>query len=144
MSIVIRRMNGDDKKALFDLLSDPLVMQFLEEPYSEKKTEQFLLSAGLSSDPLIYAVEKESKFVGYVIYHDFDENSLEIGWVLSPKYWGKGIASFLTEQMIAKSKTSGKQLVIECVPGNDVTIHIAEKYGFRNEGLHDGLLRFRL
>ena len=77
MSIVIRRMNGDDKKALFDLLSDPLVMQFLEEPYSEKKTEQFLLSAGLSSDPLIYAVEKESEFVGYVIYHDFDENSLE-------------------------------------------------------------------
>lgn len=57
---------------------------------------------------MIYAVEKDDNFIGYVIYHDYDSKSIEIGWVLEPSYRGQGIASFLTSQMIAKAKSLGK------------------------------------
>lgn len=55
------------------MLSDPKVMAFLEPPYSKEQTEQFLIKAGLTEKPLIYAVEKDGCFTGYVIYHDYDE-----------------------------------------------------------------------
>lgn len=51
-------MTDNDFEPLCKLLSDPKVMKYLEAPYSEKQTEQFLSEAGLAENPLIYAVEK--------------------------------------------------------------------------------------
>ena len=101
---------------------------------------------------MIYAVEKDNDFIGYVIYHDYDSESVEIGWVLEPSFWGLGIASFwglgiascLTSGMIAKARNSGKQVVIECVPEQKSSIRIAEKYGFQKCGIIDGLMIYRL
>ena len=79
----IRHFKKDDLQALYELLSDEEVMRYIEPPYSFPQTEAFLHSAGLSRSPLIYAVETANRdFVGYVIYHDYDEQSKEIGWVL--------------------------------------------------------------
>ena len=36
-------------------------------------------------------------FIGYVIYHTYDETSMELGWVLDRKEWGKGYASAITK-----------------------------------------------
>ena len=47
------------------------------------------MQAGLCEAPLIYAVEEEGAFLGYVIDHPYEEGSVEIGWVLFPEYWGK-------------------------------------------------------
>lgn len=63
-------------------------MQYLEAPYTKEQAEQFLFRSGLSETPLIYAVEKDNDFIGYVIYHDYDSESVEIGWVLEPSFWG--------------------------------------------------------
>ena len=93
---------------------------------------------------LIYAVTKDDEFVGYVIYHDYDEDSIEIGWVLDPAHWGKGYASALTEQMIEKATAIGKSVIIECSPEQKVTRHIAQKNGFEKIGEADGLEIFRL
>ena len=93
---------------------------------------------------MIYAVEKDNDFIGYVIYHDYDSESVEIGWVLEPSFWGLGIASCLTSGMIAKARNSGKQVVIECVPEQKSSIRIAEKYGFQKWGIIDGLMIYRL
>ena len=79
-----------------------------------------------------------------MIYHDYDSESLEIGWVLEPDFWGKGIASYLTFRMIEKARNAGKQVVIECLPEQTSSIRIAEKYGFQNCGMIDGLMIYRL
>ena len=63
---------------------------------------------------------------------NYDSESVEIGWVLEPSFWGLGIASCLTSGMIAKARNSGKQVVIECVPEQKSSIRIAEKYGFQS------------
>ena len=144
MSLLIRKMKPADLDPLYQLLSDPSVMRFLEKPYSKEQTEQFLIRAGLGETPLIYAAEKDGEFIGYVIYHDYDPDSIEIGWVLNPLYWGKGYASELTEQMIEKAKGSGKHLIIECAPEQRITEHIALKYGFEYLGITEELEVFRL
>ena len=144
MNIKIRKMTVSDLGSLYNLLSNSEVMHYLEAPYTKEQTEQFLLRAGLSQTPLIYAVEKDNEFIGYVIYHDYDLESVEIGWVLEPNFWGRGIASYLTSRMIAKARNADKQVVIECLPEQASSIRIAEKYGFQKRGMIDRLMIYRL
>ena len=144
MELIVRRMREGDLEELYRLLSDPRVMRFLEPPYSRERTERFLKTAGLSEPPLVWAVEDEEGFAGYVISHDYDGGAAEIGWVLRPERWGRGYASRLTELLIARYAPSGKELVIECAPEQDITRHIALKYGFACEGIRDGLALYRL
>ena len=62
MAITIRRMQSGDADELYRLLSDPVVMRYLELPYDRARTEAFLCCAGLAAQPLVYAVE-ESRHV---------------------------------------------------------------------------------
>ena len=144
MKLNIRRMREEDLEPLHRLLSDPLVMKYLEPPFSEKKTAAFLKNCGMKEEPLVFTVDDENGFAGYVICHPYDPDSMEIGWVLCPEHWGKGYASELTEQLIEKACIAKKAVVIECDPGQSVSRHIAEKYGFTCLGEKEGLILFRL
>lgn len=144
MSITIRRMQSSDADALYRLLSDPMVMRYLEPPYDRAQTEAFLRRAGLAEPPLVYAVQEDEHFIGYVIYHDYDKDSVEIGWVLFPEYWGRGYASELTDRLISWARKERKSIVIECVPEQAATVHLAAQKGFRMEGITDGLAVYQL
>ena len=144
MDITIRRMRSGDADELYRLLSDPLVMRYLEPPYDRAQTEAFLRYAGLAAQPLVYAVEEDKSFIGYVIYHAYDEDSMEIGWVLFPEYWGRGYASALTDRLICLARQEGKGVVIECATEQAATVHLAVKKGFRYCGMADGLAVYRL
>ena len=137
-------MTIEDLEPLYGLLSDPQVMQYIEPPYTMEQTKSFLHNAGLSDPPLIHAVEENDSFIGYVIYHDYDEGSVEIGWVLYPEYWGKGCASQLTKHLIERASSSGKDIVIECVPQQEASKHIAMKYGFEYQGSTENLDVYKL
>ena len=144
MDITIRRMQPGDADALYRLLSDPEVMRYLEPPFDRTQTEDFLRRAGLAEPPLVYAAEESGSFIGYVIYHAYDEQSVEIGWVLFPEYWGRGYASALTDRLIDRARQAQKSVVIECAPAQDATRRIAIKKGFRACGSCDGLAVYRL
>ena len=140
MKLTIRKMNENDLKPLHILLSNPEVMRFLEPPFSLEQTKDFLEYAGLSSPPLIYAVDDENgDFIGYVIYHEYDESSNEIGWVLKPNVWGRGYACELTAMLIQNADKENKHTVIECSPKQTVTKTIAEKFGFSYAETKNGL-----
>ena len=144
MNITIRNMRPGDADALYRLLSDPEVMRYLEPPYDRVQAEAFLHHAGLSEPPLVYAVEENGSFIGYVIYHAYDVESVEIGWVLLPEYWGRGYASALTDQLIDRARQAQKSVVIECAPAQEATKRIAIKKGFRACGTCGGLEVYRL
>ena len=143
MDLLIRKMDEQDFDPLHSLLSNPDVMRFLEPPYAEEQTRSFL-QAAMSEMPPVYAVDLDGAFIGYVIYHTYERDSMEIGWVLAPEQWGKGYASALTEQMINKARSDGKSLVIECDPGQEITKHIARRHGFVRAGAENGLEIYRL
>ena len=144
MNLKIRKINENDFESLYKLLSNTDVMRFLEKPFDRKKTMLFLKETGMSEPPLIYAVDKENVFIGYVIFHEYDDVSYEIGWVLFPQYWGKGYASYLTELMIEKVFRMDRQVVIECDPNQKATKQIALKFDFVYKGTKDGLEIYRL
>ena len=144
MNITIRKMQPGDADELYRLLSDPVVMRYLELPYDRARTEVFLRRAGLAAQPLVYAAEEGGSFIGYVIYHAYDEDSVEIGWVLLPEYWGRGYASALTDRLIDRARQERKSVVIECAPAQEATKRIASKKGFRDCGICDGLALYRL
>lgn len=143
VDITIRNMRPSDTDALYQLLSDPVVMQYLEPPFDRTQTGNFLRHAGLAEPPLVYAAEENGAFIGYVIYHAYDVESVEIGWVLFPEYWGRGYASALTDPLIARARQEQKSVVIECAPAQEATKRIAVKKGFRDCGLCDGLAVYR-
>ena len=144
MNITIRKMQSSDADALYRMLSDPEVMRYLEPPYGRAQAEAFLHHAGLAAQPLVYAVEADNSFIGYVIYHAYDEESVEIGWVILREYWGRGYASALTDQLICRARQAQKDVVIECVPAQKATIRIAIKRGFHYCGTREGLAIYRL
>ena len=120
-------------------------MRYLEPPFSPERTHAFLREAGLSDSPLIWAVDGEDgRFIGYVIYHAYDETDMELGWVLARSAWRRGYASALTRLMIARAHAAGKALVTKCVPEQTATKRIAEKFGFRFCGKSGGCEVFRL
>ena len=144
MKAKIRAFSKNDLDPLYQLLSDEEVMRYLEPPFSYEKTEEFLDAAGLSDPPRIYAVDDEKgNFIGYVICHDYEEDGMEIGWVLFKEYWGRGIASELTDMLMEKGRQMKKDLVIECVPEQEVTRQIALHRGFKYMGEDDGLMIYR-
>ena len=140
----IRPFAKEDLESLHELLSDPEVMKYLEPPFTRRQTERFLTSQGLTAHPRILAVEdKDHRFIGYVIYHDYDDTSREIGWVLKKEIWGHGMAGLLTKQLAAMAASEGKDAVMECVPEQLATRAIAENHGFRKVGESNGLYIYR-
>ena len=143
--IRLQTMRKSDLDELHALLSDEAVMRWLEPPYTRAQAETFLERAGLSEPPLVYAAENAAgEFLGYAIYHDYDECSRELGWVLRPAFWHKGYASEMTALLTALARKEGKDAVIECVSGQKISAHIARRHGFSYEGCTDGCDVYRL
>lgn len=141
--MLIRRMKKSDLMPLYRLLMDEKVMEHLEPVFDLEKTRAFLDSAGLCDEPLVWTVEDDGVFIGYVIYHDYDDKSREIGWVLYHEHWGKGCATELTKELMKRAFAEGKDAVIECAPEQEATKHIALKLGFKPVGKRDGCEVFR-
>ncbi len=138
-------LEENDLEDLYNLLSDNEVMKYMEEPYTKEAAQAFLIQYGMVEEPLIYAVEDCNRtFIGYIIYHVYDEVSYEIGWVLHKNQWGKGYANELTQWLIQDAPSKTDNLVIECVPEQTATRKIAMKNGFVFEGNKDGLDMYRL
>jgi RimJ/RimL family protein N-acetyltransferase len=132
----IRKITGSDMQDLYEVLSDPAVMKYIEPPFSMEQTKQFLKDYGLCEPPKIYAAETDDgKFVGYVIFHEYDPDSMEIGWLIKKKYWHKGYATELTKMLIEKTRKLGKDAMIECASDQEITKKIAIKAGFLNQYL---------
>lgn len=141
----IRRFRENDFDFLHVLLSDPEVMRFLEPPYSEQQTRDFLDRYGLCASPAVWAVEDHTgQGIGYVIYHPYESDSYEIGWVLRREDWRKGYAQELTAALIRSAQTHTDGLVLECVPEQAATRAIARRNGFVYEGKSENLDVYKL
>ena len=78
MNITIRKMKETDFESLHTLLSNPDVMKYMEPPYTEEQTKEFLEYA-MSDEPRVFTAEDDGKFIGYVIYGTYEEDTMELG-----------------------------------------------------------------
>lgn len=143
----VRKFRVGDLKNLYELLSDPQVMRWIEPPYTLEQTESFLNEIALKEPPVLYAVEdKAGSFIGYIIFHPYDADSWEAGWLLKKQFWNQGYAKELLDAMIhaALAFHQIKYLVLECHPNQDVTKHIALSAGFEFTGNENGCVVYQL
>lgn len=139
--LLVRPFYEQDAAALHEILSDAIVMRWIEAPYTREQTEAFLRRAGLCIPPPVYAITEKASgsLIGQLIWHPWDESSMELGWILRRDRWGRGLAKELTKAMLQETD---RDVVLECVQEQTATKHIAERFGFTLE--EEGtLLRYR-
>jgi len=141
--LLIRRFTLSDAEALFSVLSDPEVMRYIEPPFSIEQTKAFIQEAGLRESPLVYAVLWKGSgsplLIGHLIWHPWDAETMELGWILRRDFWGRGIATELTEHMLAQTNQA---VLLECSPEQAATQRIAQRFGFQRIAQDSGLLQF--
>lgn len=86
-------------------------------------------------------VDKESgKMIGTCGFSavDLNNNSAEVGYVLSPDYWGRGLAAeaLATLMRFGFCELSLHRLTARILEGNTQSVRVAEKCGFRHEATH--------
>ena len=144
----IRPFQQTDVADLYQVLSDTEVMQNIEAVFSYEKTEAFLHDQGLCNPARIYAIENlaTGSVIGHVIFHPYDqEYSYELGWVLHKVYWGKGLASEITDAMVHYAGQQNiSQLILECDKEQTATKRIAEKFGFKHMGQEENRELYKL
>ena len=136
-----RQLSLSDLSDLTVILSDPEVMRYsLNGVYDESATREFIewcmecyRSHGFGPWAL---VEKASlELVGFCgVYPEVVGNLEEIGlgYRLSQKYWGKGLASesskAVVEYAFTQKRVSSVVVIIE--PEHTASVRVAEKAGF--------------
>ena len=93
------------------------VMEYIEAPFTLENTKDFLNKNALSYPPRVFALEykENKKLIGHIIFHEYDKESYEIGFILSQDYWGCGIADEITKSLINYAKNKNiHSLIIEC------------------------------
>ena len=144
---LIRNMLMKDAEDLYQVLSDERVMMYVEQPFDMERTKNFIQSAGLCEPPLVYAIvwRMTGKVIGHAIFHSYEKNDYEIGWILNKDYWGMGIADEVTKGLINSARDLGvESCIIECDERQIASQKIAIKNGFAYEGRSDNLERYRL
>ena len=134
-----------DAPALHEILSDPEVMRHIEPPFDEIRTRAFLEQAALCAPPRVFALREKTTdaLVGHVIFHPFEEDAWELGWVLGRIFWGRGYASEATAALLDYACRAGiPRLVIEFLPAQSASRRLAQKFGFVPAGEFDGLERW--
>ena len=145
---IVRSFTMGDATDLYKTLSDEKVMEYIEPAYDMGQVNEFIKVAGLGEPPLVFAlVWKEiGEVIGQVIFHPYEEDSYEIGWIIRREYWGKGIAGEITDSLVeyTKSLKCIHSCVIECDPRQMASKRIALKNGFTYDGEDDGCDVYRL
>ena len=143
----IRNFRMEDADDLYEVLSDKDVMMYVEGAFDRERTKEFIRAAGMCEIPLVYAIvwNRTGKVIGHAIFHQYEGNDYEIGWILNKEYWGKGIADEVTKELIRYARQLGiSSCVIECDTKQNASKKIALKNGFAYEGVIDKLERYRL
>lgn len=137
---LLRRLRPGDLSAMRLLESDSLVMQFTPSrvPQSLEQSQKRLegqISKQSSLAPFgIWAAElkEDSEFVGWFMLNPSAPGSLELGYMLVQKHWGKGLATEVCRALIefAKTQESIKEIIAKTNFNNDSSIRVLEKLGF--------------
>ena len=155
-SIPIIRMSGyvlgslteGQANPLFTIYSDSRVCSFLQRNPMRNKQEAIELIRKWQDDfacqrgirwGIYHGPEDAHALIGTVAIHyvDIKNQRAELGAVLLPGFWGKGIISRSIEKLkeIAFSDLGLHRLEIRCMPENKASVRIALKSGFTFAGI---------
>ena len=144
--LVLRQVTRDDTDAIFRLMADPRVTRYLgRAPFTtlddamrrvEMFENEFRARSGLA---WVVTQRTDGQFMGFCRYTHFDtfHSRAEIGYLLSPQWWGQGV---MPEAVSAAVGFGFTRLGLHSVeadidPDNAQSRRLLEKLGFVQEGL---------
>ena len=81
--------------------------------------------------------------MGHVIWHPYDHEAYELGWILSKEHWNKGYATEATQALLGIAWSELKDVVLQCTPEQTTAADIALKNSFFFLGVENGLNVYR-
>lgn len=152
--LILRKMKISDSADMFDYARQEETTRYLLwSPHaSQSASRRYLIylqgqyRAGNFYDFAL--VDRESgKMIGTCGFSSFTltDNSAEIGYVLNPAYWGKGLATEAVRRILqfAFVELSLHRVTARIMEGNLASKRVAEKCGMRLEATHIKSLRVK-
>jgi ribosomal-protein-alanine N-acetyltransferase len=141
----LRRLALADAPGLHEAYADPGSMRFWDAlPSRDIAETEARIRRSTSAGPSWYAAwavlaTRDDAFIGMVNYHARQSwnRRLAVGWILSPRFEGRG---YMTEAMHALLRhcfdgLGTHRVEAEIEPDNVRSVRLAERLGFRREGL---------
>lgn len=147
--LVLRKIRQSDAQDMFSYASLPIVTRYLtwnEHPdiLHTKRYLAYLDTQYRAGRFFDFAIvwQETGRMIGTVGFVSFDETNAaaEVGYVLHPDFWGKGIASEALSRLIAFGFEELALHRIEAVymPENAASRRVMEKCGMTFEGVRRG------
>jgi [ribosomal protein S5]-alanine N-acetyltransferase len=142
--LILRRAGWDDLDAVHRLMSDPRVMRYWSRPEHETLAEtrrwlKDLVEPETGSDDFL--IEYQGEVIGKAGAWSLPE----IGFLLHPDQWGKGLAHEAVTAVISYLFTAYKvpELTAEVDPRNAASLTLLSKLGFVETGRAERTLMWR-
>lgn len=139
--LILRKFTPDDYKGVFEFGSNPEVQRYTGNPNLETLNEaKDLISNVWLKDYATYgygrlaAIYKpDNKIIGFAGIKYLPEfDAVDLGYRFLPEYWGKGIATEVSEAIIEYvfSYMNINRLIAMVMPENPASSRVLEKVGF--------------
>lgn len=143
--LCLRRLDGGDAAALFEMFSDREVMRYWSRPPMTDVAQAIALLEQVRADygtgeslPLGIERRRDGVLVGNCTLHHFHETSrrAEIGYCLGRQYWGRGYMHEALQTLVAYAfgDLGLNRLEADIDPRNLRSARSLERLGFVKEG----------
>lgn len=142
--LLLRRVIESDVNEMFFLRSDERVLKYIERDPAKSTDEalQFIKMINefeKNNESILWAItfKNDSRLIGTICYWNINKQDYraEIGYVLHPDFWGKGIMQEVMEAVIdyGFNKMQLHSIEARVNPGNIASIKLLEKNNFVRE-----------
>ncbi|MDP3581877.1 MAG: GNAT family N-acetyltransferase [Ignavibacteria bacterium] len=136
----LRGLVLDDAEEILFLRSDERILEHIDIEKAEtlEDAKEFIEKINRGDDGWLFwgiTEKNNSKVIGTICLWNIEaaESKADIGFVLHPDYWGKGVTQEVIPAVInfGLQKVKLKYIIGEAMPKNLKSIKLMEKFGFR-------------
>lgn len=141
--LTLRRARIEDLEAMHAILANPAATRFWSTPpHASLEQSREWLQSMIDAPPETsddYVVEYEGRVIGKAGCWQLPE----IGFILDPVYWGRGLAREALEAVITKvfSTFPVEALTADVDPRNEASLAVLKRLGFVETGRAEGTWR---
>lgn len=134
--LILRRARAEDLEGMHAVLSHPVGMRYWSTlPHTDVAQTREWLAGMIAADPAVsddYVIEHEGRVVGKAGCYRLPE----IGYIVHPDHWGRGLATEAVGAVIARlfERRDLAALRADVDPRNGASIRLLTRLGFRESG----------
>lgn len=115
--LILRNLKEDDFNDMISIVKNPRVYATYMIPdlltdEEEKIFYKKLMNICESNKQIAYGIEYNNKIIGFINSVFIEDENIEIGYFINPKYWNQGFATEALQAMIEELFTIGFKTVI--------------------------------